>query len=120
PAKYSSLEALGICTLNAGSDSKIAGVAKLFRELGKRTFALCDQQEAADQALIEAEVEIMLMHDNKGFETLVMEGTTDAALERFANDLKWPPHLVAKYPAPSAQVRNALADYFAWAKGSWG
>jgi putative ATP-dependent endonuclease of OLD family len=120
PARYKSLEALGICTLNAGSDSKIAGVAKLFRELGKRTFALCDKQEAANQALIEAEVEIMLMHDKKGIEALVMEGTTDAALQRFAGGLEWPPHLAAKYPDPLPQVRNALADYFAWAKGNWG
>ena len=118
--KYKSLEALGICTLNAGSDSKIAGMAKLFRELGKRTFALCDKQDAANQALIEAEVELLLMHDKKGIEALVLDGTTDAALQRFAGTLGWPPHLAQKYPDPVAQARDSLADYFYWAKGNWG
>ncbi|HBN50924.1 MAG TPA: ATP-dependent endonuclease, partial [Thalassospira sp.] len=63
PADYKSLEALGICTLNAGSDSKIANMAKLFRSLGKRTFALCDKQSAESEALINAEVELLLMHE---------------------------------------------------------
>lgn len=120
PASYKSLEALGICTLNAGSDSKIAGMAKLFRTLDKRTFALCDKQDAASQALIEAEVELLLMHEKKGIEALVLEGTTEAALQRFAGTLEWPPHLAQKYPDPIANSRNALADYFYWAKGNWG
>ncbi|MEO9876451.1 MAG: AAA family ATPase [Anderseniella sp.] len=120
PAKYKSLEALGICTLNAASDSKIPSMAKLFRELGKRTFALCDKQEAANQALIEAEVELLLMHDKKGIEALVLDGSTEAALQRFAGTLEWPPHLAIKYPDPVAQARDALADYFSWAKGNWG
>jgi len=120
PTKYKSLEALGICTLNAASDSKIPSMAKLFRELGKRTFALCDKQDAANQALIEAEVELLLMHDKKGIELLVLEGTTEAALQRFAGSLEWPPHLAEKYPNPVAEARNALQAYFSWAKGNWG
>jgi len=120
PASYKSLEALGICTLNAGSDSKIAGMAKLFRDLGKRTFALCDKQDAANQAAIETEVELLLMHEKKGIEALVLEGTTDAALQRFAALLEWPPHLTQKYPNPVADARNALSEYFSWAKGNWG
>ena len=120
PTKYKSLESLGICTLNAASENKIPMMARLFRDLGKRTFALCDKQDAANQALIEAEVELMLVHDKKGFEELVLDGTTDAALQRFAALLEWPPHLAAKYPDLSAHYRQALADYFAWAKGNWG
>jgi putative ATP-dependent endonuclease of OLD family len=120
PAKFKSLEALGICTLNAGSDSKIPSMAKLFRELGKRTFALCDKQDAANQALIEAEVELLLMHDKKGIEALVLEGTTEAALERFAGTLEWPQHLTKMYPDPIAQACDALGAYFSWAKGNWG
>ncbi|MAZ91988.1 MAG: ATP-dependent endonuclease [Maricaulis sp.] len=120
PASYKSLEALGICTLNAASDSKIAGMAKLFADLGKRTFALCDKQDATNQAAIEAEVELLLMHEKKGIEALVLEGTTDAALQRFAGTLEWPPHLAQKYADPIADARNALFEYFAWAKGNWG
>lgn len=120
PVSYKSLEALGICTLNAGSDSKIAGMAKLFGDLGKRTFALCDKQDAADQATIEAEVDLLLMHEKKGIEALVLEDTTDAALQRFAALLEWPPHLTQKYPNPVVDARNALSEYFSWAKGNWG
>jgi putative ATP-dependent endonuclease of the OLD family len=43
PDTYSSLEALGICTVDAGSDTNIPGMAQLYRDLGKRTFALCDK-----------------------------------------------------------------------------
>jgi len=120
PAKYKSLEALGICTLNAGSESKIPSMAKLFRKLGKRSFALCDKQTTENQTRIEAEVELLLMHDEKGFENLVLKGTTEEALERFASSLEWPPHLIKKYPDPPAQASEALGDYFSWAKGNWG
>ncbi len=120
PAGYKSLEALGICTLNAGSDSKIANMAKLFRSLGKRTFALCDKQSAESEALINAEVELLLMHEKKRIEDLVLEGTTDEALNRFAGTLEWPPHIQQKYPDPIVESRKALADYFSWAKGNWG
>lgn len=120
PANYKSLESLGICTLNAGGDTKIAGMAKLFRELGKLTFALCDKQDAMSKAHIEAEVELLLMHDEMTIEKLVLDGTTDAALQRFSGILEWPPHLTQKYPDPVADARNALSEYFSWAKGNWG
>lgn len=120
PGTYSSLEALGICVVDADGETNIPGMAKLYRELGKRTFALCDQQDAANQTLIEAEVDILLMHAEKGFEDLVLKGTTEDALKRFAALLDWPGHLTTKYPDPSADVFNALADYFSWSKGNWG
>lgn len=120
PDTYSSLEALGICVVDADGEKNIPGMAKLYRELGKRTFALCDQQEAANQTLIEAEVDILLMHAEKGFEDLVLKGTSEDALKRFATLLDWPGHLTAKYPDPSTDVFNALADYFSWSKGNWG
>jgi putative ATP-dependent endonuclease of OLD family len=120
PDTYRSLEALGICVVDADGEKNIPGMAKLYRELGKRTFALCDQQDAANQALIEAEVELLLMHAEKGFEDLVLKGTTEDALKRFAALLDWPGHLAAKYTDPLADVHNAVADYFSWSKGNWG
>ena len=120
PDTYSSLEALGICVVDADGEKNIPGMAKLYRELGKRTFALCDQQDAASQALIEAEVEIMLMHAEKGFEDLVLKGVPEETLKGFAALLDWPAHLAAKYPDPLADVHNALAEYFSWSKGNWG
>lgn len=120
PGTYSSLEALGICVVDADGEKNIPGMAKLYRDLGKRTFALCDQQDASNKTLIEAEVDILLMHAEKGFEDLVLKGTNEDALKRFSALLDWPGHLTSKYPDPSADVFNALADYFSWSKGNWG
>jgi putative ATP-dependent endonuclease of OLD family len=120
PDTYSSLEALGICTVDAGSECNIPGMAQLYRELDKRTFALCDKQDDASKALIDAQVDLLLMHDEDGLEDLVLKGTTEAALGRFAKLIEWPGHLAQKHPDPEPQPGAALADYFAWSKGNWG
>jgi len=120
PGTYSSLEALGICTIDAGGEGDIPGIAKLYRELGKRTFAICDKQNEANKSLIEGQVDLLLMHDEKGFENLILKGTTEAALKRYAKLVDWPPHLKTKYPDPEQQAVAALGEYFAAAKGNWG
>lgn len=120
PATYSSVEALGVCVIDAGTESQIADLAALYKGLGKRTFAICDHQTAAAQAAIEAQVERLFMHAEKGIEDLILKSTTPAALERFADVLDWPPHLAAKYPDPKAQAQAALKEYFGWSKGNWG
>lgn len=119
PNTYSSLEALGICIIDAGSESNISGVAKLYRELGKQTFAICDRQNDTSKALIESEVELLLMHNEKGFEDLILKGAPEAAMIRFANLIDWPKHLKIKYPNPELLVTAALGDYFSGAKGNW-
>lgn len=120
PDTYTSLEALGICTIDAGGETNIPDLAKLYRELGKHTFAICDKQSEAQKALIEAQVEVLFMHEEKGFEALVLKNTTDDALKRFAKLIDWPPHLLEKYPDPEAQAREALNDYFEGKKANWG
>ena len=120
PDAYRSLEAMGVCIVDAGSETNIPGMAKLYRELGKRTFALCDKQEAAREALIKAEVNCLLMHDEKGFEALVLNGTTQNALKRFATMVDWPQDLHQAFPDPLAQAADALAAYFRKNKGNWG
>lgn len=120
PIKYASLEALGICTIDAGTETQIADLAALYRSLGKRTFGVCDKQSEASKAAIEAQVEHLFIHDEKGFENLVLKNTTQAALDGFADVLEWPPHLLAKYPHPKADAVAAIGAYFAWSKGNWG
>lgn len=112
PVEYASLESLGICIVDAASESNIPGMAKLYKDLGKRIFAICDKQEAANEALIRAQVEILLMHAEKGFEDLVLKGTTEVALKRFGTQVDWPPHLKTKHPNPDADIRKAMSDYF--------
>jgi putative ATP-dependent endonuclease of OLD family len=120
PAVYASLEALGICVIDAGSETQIADLAGIYKGLGKRTFGLCDKQADPAKADIEAQVERLFMHEEKGIEDLILKNTTAAALERFADQLDWPPHLTAKYPNPKANAVAALKEYFGWSKGNWG
>lgn len=120
PEAYSSLEALGVCVVDADGESNIPGVAKLYRELGKNTFAICDKQEADNKTLIQAQVELLLMHGEKGFEDMVLKGASVSALKRFANQIDWPQHLAQKYPEVEEQAEEALADYFARSKANWG
>lgn len=120
PATYASLEALGICIIDAGTESQIADLAGLYRGLGKRTFGLCDKQTDPAKAAIEAQVERLFMHEEKGIEDLILKNTTLDALERFSSAIDWPQHILAKYPDPKANVIAALKEYFGWAKGNWG
>lgn len=117
---YSSLEALGICTIDAGGEGNISNMAELYRNLGKKVFALCDKQDVANKGLIEAQVELLLMHNEKGLENLVLKNTTNEALKRFTKLIDWPGHLKAKYPDPEAQAMPALSEYFGWTKANWG
>jgi len=120
PDLYSSLEALGICVIDAESDSKIADLAKLYAKLEKRVFALCDKQEEADRRKIEQSVEKLFMHEEKGFEDLVLKNSTQEAIDRFIDGLEWPPHLQQKFPSPKDNATEALKSYFSWTKGNWG
>lgn len=120
PSDYSPLEALGICTIDAQTESQILPLTKLYRSLGKEVFVICDLQEEANKKLIEAEATKLFMHGEKGFENLVLKNTNQAALLRFAKGLDWPAHLKSKYAKPEDDVDNALFEYLTWAKGTGG
>ncbi|TIP26216.1 MAG: DUF2813 domain-containing protein [Mesorhizobium sp.] len=121
--KYASLEALGICVIDAGTDSQVAVMAKLYRDLGKRTFGACDKQEDAAKIAIEAQVEKLFMHDEHGFEDLILKETKPEALARFAGIVQWPPHLLQKFGDIfgdiEANAAQALPELFKWGKGGW-
>ena len=120
PARYVSLEALGICTVDAGTETQIADLGALYRSLGKTVYGTCDRQSPQDEANIKASVDELFMHSEDGLEDLVLKNTTAAALERFAGLVTWPPHLLQKHPQPKDDVVSAVGDYFRWSKGSWG
>jgi putative ATP-dependent endonuclease of OLD family len=120
PAVYASLESLGVCVVDAGGEGSIPDMAKMYRSIGKRTFALCDLQSPEAQALINAQVEHMFMHGEKGIENLVLKNTSKAALDRFSDLLDWPQDLLDKFKDPKADVVNALMAYFAKKKGDMG
>ena len=120
PTKYSSLEALGICTIDAGTDTQIADLGGLYRSLGKTVYGISDKQTDESEANIKAHVDELFMYPEKGFENLILKNTTKHALERFAELLTWPQHFLQKYPTPKDDVVAAVSDYFRWAKGNWG
>ncbi|MCW5757907.1 MAG: AAA family ATPase [Phycisphaeraceae bacterium] len=120
PTTYSSLEALGICTIDAEGQNNIPDMAKFYRGLGKRVFAICDKQDSQSKELIEDEVELLLMHEEHGFEEMVLKNTSEDALKRFASIVELPPHLSTKYPDVEASALDAVRDYFNWAKANWG
>jgi putative ATP-dependent endonuclease of OLD family len=120
PAQYSSLEALGITTINAGTDSQLADLGQLYRGLGKAVYGICDKQNEESEAKIRAQVDELFMHEERGIEDLVLKNTTEDALNRFSDLLTWPQHLAQQYPDPKADLINALKAYFKNKKGDWG
>jgi putative ATP-dependent endonuclease of OLD family len=120
PDTYSSLEALGLSIIDAGADNAIIDIAKLYNSLGKETFGVCDRQDDNVRNAMEQHVKMLFMHNEVGFENLVMKNTTPEALQRFALGLEWPPHLKARYPDLKANTSAALSEYFGWSKGNWG
>jgi len=117
---YSSLEALGICTVDAGSETNIPGMAGLYKELGKQVFAVCDKQTPDNKAKIDAQAEACFMHDESATEKLILKESDQDALLRFADLIEWPQHILDVHPDPKAELTEALRKYFDWTKGNWG
>lgn len=120
PATYSSFEALGLCTVDAGGEGSIADLGRLYGALGKTVYAVCDKQEASNQAAIEAHVAKLFMHEETDIEKLVLKNTTEAALQRFIDAIDLPSHLMSKYPDPKASAPAVVSEFLGLAKGNWG
>ncbi|MDH0734804.1 AAA family ATPase [Achromobacter xylosoxidans] len=125
PQYFKSLEALGVAVIDAKTDSQVAPLGNFFRTLGKTVFAVFDKQDEAQLALICAAVDYPYESHMKGFESLVLQGTSEDAIRRYAlgvvADGDWPPHLIRVTPNAESDLqtlREALSEYFAWGKGS--
>lgn len=117
PNTYSSLEALGLTIVDAGSETKVGPLGGFYRALGKTVYGLCDAQEPEVQSEISAELDELFMHDYHGFEDLVIKNTPEAAKIDFIKSIDWPPHLSNKHPDPTATPDAALKDFFKGSKG---
>ncbi len=127
PDQFKTLEMLGVAVINAQTDSQIAPLGEHFSKLGKVVFAACDLQEGAQKQAIQTAIPYLYESTEKGFENVLLKGTAEAALRRYAlglvNDQEWPIHLTGKKPTKSMSVdtlRDALSDYLSWAKASGG
>ena len=124
PEKYTTLEALGIAVVNAEGDSQIEPLGKFYKGLGKIVYAVFDKQIPSVKAAIDVAVDHPFEAQEKGFEKVIVNGTGETGLRRFATQLvtanEWPPHLSAKKPTSAMtldQIKDALLDYFGWSKG---
>lgn len=125
PQHFKSLEALGVAVIDAKTDSQVAPLGHFFRGLGKTVFAVFDKQDEIQLALIRAAVDHPYESPMKGFESLVLQGSNENAMRRYAlgvvADGDWPQHLTAVTPKAESDLtalRSALSQYFAWGKGS--
>lgn len=112
PACYTTLEALGICSIDAGSETQIKDLATLYSSLGKEVFAFCDKQQDENKTAIESVVDLLFMHEEKGFEDLVLKNTTEEAMRRYAENIEWPEKVTNKIPNPTDDLYKALRLYF--------
>lgn len=124
PAKYKSLENLGVAIVDARGETNVAPLGAFFRSLGKVVFAVFDKQSPGALADIVAAVDHAYESPTKSFENLVLHGVSEAALRAYSAAVvaagDWPPHLAAKTPTaatPLAELQGILSQYFGWAKG---
>jgi putative ATP-dependent endonuclease of OLD family len=125
PQFFKSLEALGVAIIDAKTDSQVAPLGNFFKGLGKTVFAVFDKQDETQLALIRAAVDYPFESHMKGFESLVLQGTQENVIRRYAlgvvADGDWPQHLMAMTPKAESDLTTltaALSQYFAWGKGS--
>lgn len=125
PEEFKSLEALGIAIVNAETDSQVDPLGNFYHSLGKIVFAVFDLQTPNRKVEIEAAVDYPYESPEKGFENVILNGTDECALRRYANSLvsnsQWPSHLIDKTPSVSMQLKDlkiALRDYLIWSKGA--
>jgi putative ATP-dependent endonuclease of OLD family len=122
PAKYASLESLGIAVISADTDSQVAPLGKYFRGLGKTTYAIFDKQSETDSALIGESVDYPYESEETGFENVVLKNTSENILRKYAkkviDDGIWPTHIDAPDPdaTPLEQLRDKLGKYFKHSK----
>lgn len=125
PTKYKTLESLGMSIFDAATETQIAPLGEHFRSFGKAVFAVFDKQKPEALDTIKEKVDFPFEAPEENFETIILKGTSEAALRRYADSLtsrgEWPPHLKAQQPTASTpldELRQALGVYFNWAKGS--
>ncbi len=123
--EFHTLESLGIAVVNAETDTQVAPLGKYFSEFGKTVFAVFDRQTPVSKAEIEAAVSYSYEAPEDGFENVVINGTAESGLRRFALGLvengEWPQHLASRTPTeqmPPESLRDVLLEYLKGAKGA--
>lgn len=113
PSSFMPLEAMGIPIIDATTDSLIAPMGTYYRRLGKKVYAVFDEQSPEQLEAIKAAVDFPYQAPEKGFENVVLKGTDQAALRRYVASLidsgTWPSDLKDKAPGPEATKDEVVA-----------
>lgn len=88
--KLASLEGLGIAVISADTDSQVAPLGEYFRQLGKTTYGIFDKQSPEDSEKTRRCIDYPYESSEKGFENVILKGTTESALRRYARNRRQP------------------------------
>ncbi|PLU87289.1 MULTISPECIES: ATP-dependent nuclease [Pseudomonas] len=113
PESFMPLEALGIPIIDATTDSLIAPMGAYYRRLGKKVYAVFDEQAPEQLEAIRASVDYLYQAPEKGFENVVLKGTDEEVLRGWVASLvdsgAWPSDLKDKAPGPDATKDEVAA-----------
>jgi putative ATP-dependent endonuclease of OLD family len=116
PDEFHSLEGLGIAVIDALTDSQVAPLGEYFTKLGKVVFAVFDKQEAEQKALIGVAVKHPYEAAEKSFENVILNGTKESALRRFAEDLVKEDLLAGPFDCLQTEGGHAIGRSYGIAK----
>lgn len=111
PDKYLPFELLGISTINAGGDTTIPNYAELYSSLGKKVFAICDNQDEPNKSKIKSNVEALFMHSESGMEKLVLNNISETVLRNYEPTEQIPTSSTIE------ELKTNLFNYFKSKKG---
>ncbi|WP_144941810.1 ATP-dependent endonuclease [Paenibacillus sp. 32O-W] len=125
PFEFKTLEELGFAVVNAEGESQVAPLGEYFRGLGKATFAVFDKQNDTDKAAIEKSVDHPFEALERGFEDVILNGSQESALRRYAmllvNTDEWPAGLSAQKPFDGielTELKKSLRVFFGKSKAT--
>lgn len=112
PESFIPLEAMGIPIIDATTDSLIAPMGDYYRRLGKKVYAVFDEQSPAQLEAIKAAVHHPYQAPEKGFENIVLKGTDEVVMRNYVASLiasgSWPSDLREKAPGPEASKEELI------------
>lgn len=125
PKTYSSLEAMGVAVFNAESENNISFFGELFQKLGKKVFAVFDQQKKENLEKIKNNVLCPYEIPYKGIENLILQETDNKVLisfyEQLEKDNEIPINLGQVSDSKNEdEIKKFLDKYFKQSKASRG
>ncbi|QHW34846.1 AAA family ATPase (plasmid) [Paenibacillus rhizovicinus] len=123
--EYKTFEELGIAILNAEAESQVAPLGEYLQSLDKITFAVFDKQTEESKTAIVKAVNFPFEANEKGFEDVIINGSSPEAILRYAKGLvengEWLSHMKANEPNDQmdlGQLKTVMREFFVKNKAS--